>query len=598
MTPRLRLGPVLGVAVGFACCSMGPIRGEPPALQPVLAPADLWRGYDPTALPLDIEVLRSWDEDGGRYRKLRFTSEVQDGMAARVFAIEGAPLKGIQRAGILHIHGGGQTASLAWVQYWVKRGYVCVTFDFCGKWQDRADYTDWGPIRHANMAEAAGGYQVRPTPRESSWFHWAIAARRALTLLERHPAVDAGRLGIFGISVGGNLTWLVAGFDTRIRAAVPIYGSGYNIDPRKTPLGFPPPNADQLLFKATLSPEAHAPYVRCPVLHLDATNDFHAWMDASYETLGAAPVTTRQVFTPRYNHHIEAEQGANLERWMDWHLRAGPAFPTTPEIRLTLADDGIPRADVRPAQASQVRNVAVFYALGTKIPPARFWRSAAVRKSGATWHAALPVMDPWEPVQAFATVRFVSGVCLTSNLAQAVPAQLGKARASLASTSDLNQGEDALGHWFFTRAYTDPNRTESYLRIVAETGEPFYLTLRPELFGDPMDFTISSHIVGDPQFRGQPASEFTFEYRGDLVADLEIVATEGDWGPRARTFTTTARGAGSGPQWREIRLPSTRFKTSDGQTLSGWQAVDRIEIRGKAAKATPPRFRRFRWTSA
>jgi len=120
-----------------------------------------------------------------------------------VFAIQGAPTAGKHLPGILHLHGGGQTASLAWVQFWAKRGYVCVTFDFCGPWDSRTEVTDWGPLSQANMAQAAGGLQVHPTPRESSWYHWTVAARRALTLLSQHPAVAPDRIGIFGVSVGG-----------------------------------------------------------------------------------------------------------------------------------------------------------------------------------------------------------------------------------------------------------------------------------------------------------------------------------------------------------------------------------------------------------
>src|SRR5205823_136598 len=133
------------------------------------SPADLWHGYGPEALPLEIEVKRAWQAEGGSFEKLFFTGEVAGGGRTRIFAIRGAPAGGRRLPGVLHIHGGGQTASLDWVKYWVKRGYACASFDFCGPWQDRTEFSDWGPIAHANMASAAGGYQVRPTPRESSW---------------------------------------------------------------------------------------------------------------------------------------------------------------------------------------------------------------------------------------------------------------------------------------------------------------------------------------------------------------------------------------------------------------------------------------------
>src|SRR5437867_11875892 len=85
-------------------------------------PADLWRGIDVEKLPLDVKILSSWQEDGGNYQKLTYVSELADGIPIRIFAIQGLPKQGKRVPGILHIHGGGQTASLSWVHYWVQRG--------------------------------------------------------------------------------------------------------------------------------------------------------------------------------------------------------------------------------------------------------------------------------------------------------------------------------------------------------------------------------------------------------------------------------------------------------------------------------------------
>jgi dienelactone hydrolase len=562
----------------------------------VRSPAALWQGYDPEALPLEVERLRAWEEEGCALAAVRFTGEAVDGGKTRVFAFQGAPVgspRGL--AGILHIHGGGQTASAAWVKFWAKRGYACVSFDFCGPWEGRTEFTDWGSVAHANMAQAAGGFQVHPTPRASSWFHWAVAARRALTLLARHPAVDPARLGIFGISVGGNLTWLVAGSDRRVKAAVPIYGSGYNHDDRFADWGFGPLSPDLRLFKQTLSPEAHAPYVTCPVLHLDATNDHHAKLDASDEILGAVAAPTRQAFTPRYVHHVEPEQGADLPRWMDWHLRGGAPFPASPEVRLALDDTGVPVATVRVPEGVP-RRVEVFYSLGERWPPARYWRSAGAQRRGDRWEAALPVVEAWEPLLAFANVHDEGGICLSSRLARAIPGQLGRARATLAASMELAQGRGGLEPWFFVPAYTDPNLTATYLRVGQDETGP-YLTFDPVLFGDPLRFNIATHLPGDPQFTGPAGAALSFMARGDFGAEgLTVRITEAEWTPRARTYRARAPAPGTG--WRTVTLALADFADAGGQHPAGWTAVQRLQVEGAAPRADPPRFRGFRWEKA
>src|SRR3954471_2534706 len=99
---------------------------------PIRDARELWAGYDPRAEPLETAVAKSWDEGGIHFEELSFTGETWDGVKVRVFAYRGAPAEGAKLPGILHLHGGGQTASLDWVRYWASRGYVCVCHDFCG----------------------------------------------------------------------------------------------------------------------------------------------------------------------------------------------------------------------------------------------------------------------------------------------------------------------------------------------------------------------------------------------------------------------------------------------------------------------------------
>src|SRR5262249_57282606 len=93
------------------------VQSRPPEPEVIRSPAELWRRVDPEALPLDVERIRAWDEDGCALEKLRFTGEVAAGAKTRVFAIQGAPVGNPRRLpGILQLHGGGQAASLAAVR--------------------------------------------------------------------------------------------------------------------------------------------------------------------------------------------------------------------------------------------------------------------------------------------------------------------------------------------------------------------------------------------------------------------------------------------------------------------------------------------------
>ena len=68
------------------------LAAVPSSVQTISNPVQLWQGYDPTAEPLEIEVVRRWDEDGCTFEKLRFTGETVNGVRTRVFAMQGAPV--------------------------------------------------------------------------------------------------------------------------------------------------------------------------------------------------------------------------------------------------------------------------------------------------------------------------------------------------------------------------------------------------------------------------------------------------------------------------------------------------------------------------
>jgi hypothetical protein len=279
---------------------------------------------------------------------------------------------------------------------------------------------------------------------------------------------------------------------------------------------------------------------------------------------------------------------------MDWHLKQGKKWPGSPSVRVEIGADGVPVAEVKADRQREVDSVAVYYGLGERMPQARYWRSPAGDARDNHGRYKLPVHDSWQPLLVFANVTYKGGICLSSDLVQVIPAQLGKAKATLLPSLDLEQR--FLEDWFFTSGYTDPSRDDTYLQREALSSLPAHLTLNPKLFGDPMNFTLSSHLVSDPQFQGPPGAAYSFECRGAFTRDgLTVIAYQHDWSPRARSFTAKVTPAELAASWRTVTLPPERFTGPAGERLTAWADVQRMEIRGAAARSAPPCFRDFRW---
>jgi len=576
-----------------------------PASSSAAAIGELWHGVDPRREPLETDPVRKWTEDGLQLEQLYFTGETWQGQKTRIYAIQGAPVGGQRLPGILHIHGGGQTASLDWVRFWAKRGYVCASFDFCGDWRkqapDRQEFTKWGKVP-GDMA-TNNGMSVQGDPRENSWFHWALTARRALTLLEQHPQVDRDRLGIFGISVGGSLTWLVAGTDGRVKAAAPIYGCGWNTYVRPDQVAADPVDQATRAWRELLSSESYAPLVKCPVLFLNATNDFHGNMDRSFATLAMVPTAEkRHVYTPRYNHHIEPSEGADLSLWMDRHLKGvGGPWPQTPRVALQGGQER-PEIHMVPDQSTFVRQVQIYYALSNVWPQSRFWRSTSTRRrEDGVFVADAPFIAADDVIHAFANVTYASGVRLSSSLIKVVARDLPGVKPTLTwepVIDDMSDGED----WRYGPAYTDPTSDASYfVTWQGPTGEKGF-TLNPALWGGgEIAFDIGTHKIGDPQWRGQGRETLLLDYdAGRPLKGLTIKAIQRDWQPTRQEYVFIPglprdKGDSDRPDWFTIRISPDELKGPKGNSLPNWREVNCLTLIGTAKANRPPVFRNLRW---
>lgn len=556
---------------------------------------ELWAGYDPRAEPLEIAVAKSWDEDAIHIEQLSFTGETWEGVKVRVFAYRGAPAHGDKLPGMLHLHGGGQTASLAWVRYWAGRGYVCVSHDFCGSGPGRAPetVTQWGKAP-AYMADPTGPRSsLHPSARFNSWYHWTLVARRALTLLEQHPQIDAGHLGVFGISVGGTLTWMVAGCDARVRAAVPIYGVGQNTYTFPTQSPDDVVDEDIRLTRALLEPEGYASGVKCPLLWMNASNDHHGRLDFGMRTLALATQSPmlREVYTPRSIHHIEPAEAQDLALWMDFHLKGtGPTWPDSPKIEMQGGSE-VPRIVVSVDRPGEVESVTVHYGLNNPWPTSRFYRAGAATKiADARYAAAAPILASDDTIYAFANVAYRSGICLSTRLIRVAARDLPAVQPTLQRSALIDAMDDDRA-WFWWLAGTDPlNQTALVEPWTGPHGERGFTHAQPGAF------SFATAALGDPQFKSEGASALLLDVWAEaLPISLEITATTKFFQPGQINYKVKPAFGESKDGWKTIRMLPSDFHDEKSASLASWKEVDFLCLSGTGDGHKRTVFKNLRW---
>lgn len=554
------------------------LRAETPATLD-----ELWQDFDPKSLPLEAEIAQEWKLDACTIRTVFYTSEVFQGFKVRVAAYFGLPAAAQKAPAILHIHGGGQTAIREYVEYWARRGYAALSIDWGGyplEHDPANGNTDWGPIA-AYQRDSKNTYRVRPDPRVNSWYHWAIACRRGLTFLADQPQVDAGRMGIFGISMGGRLTWMVAGLDDRVKAAASVFGAVSLAEPVPSLPGteqvhFEP--EDLKIWRATLETDPYIARIHCPFLFLGASDDFYGVMDLVDRAAGWIPHRNHwQTYTPHFNHHSEPAESAVLPMWMDRWLKAGEPWPASPALRLEIA--ATPRALVSPEQHGLVDSVRIFYSLDP-YPQSRFWRSAEVSRRGASWTAPLPLTDTTRGLWVYATVRYQSGLLLSSRMARANASELHKCGVLQTDPPQalIDDFRNGARDWFVPSVPPNPLLGEA--RYFETADGPYggrAVAVQPER--GPR-WRMATRKTGDPKWRGPAGAALELVMQSRDPHSIVVLATENEWRrpKRTRIFAAKVQLRG-GAAWEHLHVGLEQFHPLEGEgALKSWNDVNLLTI--------------------
>jgi len=607
-----RMMRIIGLVAICAGCLVPCLLGAEtlPPLEDGIAPQSveaLWANVDPLAEPLDTEILKQWEEDGVILKVLRYRVGIFKGRKAMMAAIFGYPKGAKNVPGLVQAHGGGQYADYRAVLANAKRGYATISIAWAGRINapgykvspdvvklffeqeiDHKDYkltTDWGALDayHAPSRDGIGSMNVDPapytidaveSPRNCCYFLWTLGARRALTFLEQQPEVDADRLGIYGHSMGGKITVLTAGIDRRVKAAAPSCGGISN-------------DTTNELYQKTLADALYLDRMRCPIIFLSPSNDFHGHLIDIPKAAHLIDTDQWRVVTSAHGNHQdigEFEVGGLL--WFDQHLKGSFTYPAAPEVELNLnTPNGLPEFTLTADRSHAIAAVDVYYTqdvedLSRERRKYRYWHFAQPISNGKHWRAELPLSSTEKPLWAYANVRYrldspVSGAGyyyrvyttdvfnVSSAVQTASPAELVEAKVKATLTPSLTI-EDFKGDW-----------------------EKEWFVYRQDTWEDQDSWERITHKVNSNLWRARPNAALAIDVRSERPQSM-IVSLDGN------VAELSLSGEG---QWQTFKLqPGDFTRGNRGEALpADWQGIRELKLAPKRRGDPRPEFRNLRW---
>ena len=552
----------------------------------------VWRGYDPTVEPIEDRTVREWTTGELTLRHVTYRIGTFRGKPATMAAFYGFPTGRKNLPALVHFHGGGQRAFQAEVRRFAARGYAVLSINWGGREMESAregdPNTDWGAVDptqnnvggYSNLLPGPQTVDPFPSARNNNWFLLAVAGRRAITFLQQQAEVDGNRIGIYGHSMGGRLTGLVAGVDRRVRAASPsVGGSGFlQTDLWGLSRSARRVRGDLELFQKTMAGQAYLERIQCPLLFLSATNDFNAPLEFVGRGMKLAPSPEKRlVLAPHLNHRFTPATEISRPLWLDAHLLQRLEFPTSPRIQIQLkTESGIPTVQVTADSSRPVERVELYYGYA-RDPRNRFWaRSDPKSKSkGKTvhWQFETPLFDLEEPLFVHATVYYRldseerqpgdPASFALSAMASRYPEELVSAgcRATEKRRDLIEDFQQGMRNWYLLNAQ---NRHHW-------------------LFG--------TRKLADPRWEAPAEAELILELMTSQPDNrLAVQIMTDQWrsyaGKKKQTWIAFARAPEAGQN--RIRLGLGDFNNAEGETLPDWAGITEL-ILCAADKARDPR---------
>lgn len=584
----------LSIALGgLAADSLPPV--DPSA--PPRSLDELWAGYDPRKEPLEEETTLEWEQDGVICRVVRYRIGSFKGIPATMAGFYAFPKDRTGLPGLLQIHGGGQSASLEAALADAKGGYACLSINWGGnplafgrtpRTYDGPN-TDWGrldgthppqrnPINHFIGGQLApDDFTLDPveSARNSNWFLVLIAARRGITFLQHQPEVDAGRIGVYGHSMGGKLTTDLAAIDPRVRVAVPSCGGAGTVLSRQTDLPGCVKTDPTPIELACVSDNPYIERLACQLLWLSPTNDFHAPIDNMAVTWRSIPDDRlRLSIAPHLNHLHTDSHWITQRLFFDQHLKAGLAIPASPVIEIRLdASDGIPRVRVTPDRSLPVKKVDIYYSLDPQVLT-RFWRDAGAVEGDGVWQATCPIMQSGEPIFAFANVTY--DLPEAYHAIATPPGHLTTDRFTISSRPVLMSAGslEAAG----VKATDKPDA------MIDDGSREWHDWYRSNWDHPPL-WRAFTRKLKDPKWRGHDGAKLSFDIRCQGDNQLVVEFETNGWGAFDRSrpavsFNTVVPLIGS-PDWQTVTVTLDELVSTDPKVstpLTTWQTVTLMGI--------------------
>ncbi|HEY8419762.1 MAG TPA: hypothetical protein VIL03_04945 [Clostridia bacterium] len=545
----------------------------------LVSPIELWKDFSVNLDDENINIISEKDlGDGYIQRQLYFTAYQTERGKVRAFAQFYYDKKNKKAPVIFFL---GSPVRFYQTLNFIKnnlKGVNVFTIDYFGYQSDSDRYTIYPQcLEYANFEKAQNILNtVKDSPKETPWYVWTAMARRALTLLEQIPEVDAQKIAILGIKTGANLAWKIGATDNRARCIISMFNTGwlgYDFLYKKGSESDQEIPEERSLYLASLSTQSYAPLVKTPILVTLSTNDSDATFDRAFDTYSRIPENTVSMLSviPYSDKEIFFEYNGTIINWLKNYLFGAQLYhPFQPELTVVNQDNQL-SVQIKVDTSVPIKEMRLYQAIETPDPSVRNWTKLnCIEKSEGIYEATAQVLDANEYCFIFANAVYQDFI-ISSNMHACIPSQINIAKANIKASRLVYDSSMGLDCWTAVGANELFHQCPE---LFMEKGALDMLGVRANIGN------LATYKIGDPRFKGYEEDQLQIGYYSPVNQKITIAIRNyfNDGRVFDYYYTFEAEGADI---WDKITLTASEFKNEDGAMLKSFENAVLLYIKSE-----------------
>ncbi|XID92986.1 acetylxylan esterase [Paenibacillaceae bacterium WGS1546] len=336
------------------------------------------------------------------------------GKPTRVFAHYALPNKDRRPLpAIVLVHGGAGRAFPEWTEQWAARGYAAFAMDLFGNGPDGERLEDGGP----DQTDKSLFLDISSDSSTNMWLYHAVAAViRGVSIVAEQPEVEAGSIGLMGISWGGYTVQIVRGLDDRIAYAMAVYASGFLAESSSWQSQlFQLSESRRRLWHESFDSSRYIQQSTKPIFLATGANDPCFYLNSWQRTARLAGGHAMLRVAKEWEHNYQVPWGTKeFFVYADSQTKEGSALPQILDVR---SEEGEARVRLRYRCAYPIRHANLVYSVEESAgDPDRKWLSAEVQVAAHGDAETIECAIPADAKAFFLTLENVKGHMTSTNV--------------------------------------------------------------------------------------------------------------------------------------------------------------------------------------